>query len=606
VVKPKKTVSEKGRFNPAFSFISAALFLSTPNDARRPVMTTQLDSVSKLDFTPAARLHASPADWRDQFIYFLLVDRFDNNASDIPQYQAGEDAAACTPGAGHYFQGGKLKGITRRLDYLQGLGCTTLWLSPILKNRQDLKDSYHGYGIQDFLEVDPNFGTLADLQELTAAAHERGMYVILDVVLNHTGDVWCYPDCYPYYFYQDQVFPFGQWHQVNSQTGFQDDDAVWPKELQTSDAFKRRGEIRNWDDPIEARDGDFLSLKELDLPRPEVLDTLIKVYKYWIAKADLDGFRIDTVKHMEHTATAIFCNAIREYAQRMGKHNFFLFGEVVDDDLTIQKYIGRNSRMENTNERFPALDAALDFPLYFILEDVIKGFASPAFLRDRYQAFRDLYTDHGEAGRYFVTFVDNHDQMARPYRRFMHNNPYPRQAILAIGYLLTSQGVPCIYYGTEQGFDGAGSDDSYVRECMFGGEWGAFGSSGRHFFNQNHEIYQGISTLAEIRSQQPALRYGRQYFREISGNGIDFGHPLDGHCTLAFSRILDTEEILVAMNLDNQPRTDYVTVDHKLSTPGFVMTDLLAPTRQYQVQEQNGRAFVQIELPPHGMALLKV
>jgi glycosidase len=568
-------------------------------------MATTLDSVSNLDFSPAAHLHPSPADWRDQFIYFLLVDRFDNHAVTVPEYQPSEENPVRQAGAGHHFQGGNLKGIRRRLDYLQGLGCTAIWLSPILKNRQDLDDSYHGYGIQDFLEVDPRFGTLADLKALTAAAHERGMYVILDVVLNHTGDVWCYPDCHPYYFYQDQVFPFGQWREADPQAGLQKDDAVWPKELQSPDAFKRQGEIRNWYDPVEARDGDFLSLKELDLPQPGVLDTLIKVYKYWIAEADLDGFRIDTVKHMEHSATAIFCNAIREYAQRIGKHNFFLFGEVVDDDRTIQKYIGRNSRMENTNERFPALDAALDFPLYFMLEDVIKGFASPAFLRERYNAFRDLYTDHGEAGRYFVTFVDNHDQMARPYRRLMHNNPYPRQAILAIGYLLTSQGVPCIYYGTEQGFDGAGSDDSYVRECMFGGEWGAFGSSGRHFFNQDHEIYKGIAMLAEIRLQQPALRYGRQYFRELSGNGSDFGHPLDGHCTLAYSRILDTEEILVAMNLDNQPRNDFVTVDHKLSSPGRQMTDLLSPSEHYLVQENNGRACVQIPLPAHGMALLK-
>lgn len=568
-------------------------------------MATQLNSVSNLDFSPAARLHPSPADWRDQFIYFLLVDRFDNNAPAIPEYQPGVAGAARQEGAGHYFQGGNLKGIIRRLDYLQGLGCTAIWLSPILKNRQDLRDSYHGYGIQDFLEVDPRFGTLADLKALTAAAHERGMYVILDVVLNHTGDVWSYPGGDRYYFYQDQTFPFGEWREGNPQEGLQKDDAVWPKELQTPDAFKRRGEIRNWYDPVEARDGDFLSLKELDLPQPDVLDTLIKVYKYWIAEADLDGFRIDTVKHMERSATAIFCNAMREYAQRFGKHNFFLFGEVVDDDRTIQKYIGRNSRIENTNERFPSLDAALDFPLYFLLEDVIKGFASPAFLRARYDTFRDLYADHGEAGRYFVTFVDNHDQMARPYRRFMHDNPYPRQAILAIGYLLTSQGVPCIYYGTEQGFDGAGADDSYVRECMFGGEWGAFDSSGRHFFNPNNEIYQGIADLAEIRLQQPALRYGRQYFREISGNGSDFGHPLDGHCTLAYSRILDTEEVLVAMNLDNQPRSDYVTVDHKISTPGQKMRDLLAPTKQYAIQEHNGRAFVHIPLPAHGIALLK-
>jgi glycosidase len=290
----------------------------------------------------------------------------------------------------------------------------------------------------------------------------------------------------------------------------------------------------------------------------------------------------------------------------MGKHRFFLFGEIVAGDHTIQRYLGRNSRIEGTHERFPSLDAALDFPLYFTLEDVIKGFANPAFLRGRYDAFHHVYSDHGEAGRFFVTFVDNHDQMSRPYRRFMHGNPYPQQAVLAVGYLLTSQGVPCMYYGTEQGFDGGGSDDSYVRECMFGGTWGAFGSAGRHFFNPDHEIYRGIQAIAATRNQQPALRYGRQYFREISGNGIDFGHPLDGHCTLAWSRILDTDEILVAMNLTDQPRQDCVTVDRNLTAPGQTMRDFINPNRQVQVEETStGRAFVRLDLPPHGLAIMK-
>lgn len=566
-------------------------------------MPAQLHSVNELDFHPTATLHPSPTDWRDQFIYFLLVDRFDNNDPNLQPYTEGQSTGRDTE-QGHRFQKGNLKGITRRLDYIKELGCTTIWLSPILKNRKDKDDSYHGYGIQDFLQVDPRFGTLQDLQNLTAAAHARDMYVVLDVVLNHSGDVWGYPDDNPYYFYQDQQFPFGFWREADQQSGLQQDDAIWPEELQTADAFKRRGQIRNWYDPIEARDGDFLSLKELNLPKPDVLDTLIKVYKHWMVAADLDGFRVDTVKHMETTATAIFCNAMREYAQRIGKHNFFLFGEIVDGDDTIQRYIGRNSRIEGTSERFPSLDAALDFPLYFQLEDVIKGFASPAFLRDRYEAFHTRYADHGEAGRYFVTFVDNHDQMARPYRRFMHNNPYPRQALLAMGYLLTSQGIPCIYYGTEQAFDGAGPDDSYIRECMFGGNWGAFNSTGGHFFNPDHEIYQGVSAITRIRQQQSALRYGRQYFRETASDGIHFSHPLDGHCCLAYSRILDTEEILVVLNLDNQPRGDHITVDINLSAPEGKMTDLLNNT-QHTIQETNGRAHVQIDLAAHGLAILK-
>ena len=567
-------------------------------------MTNGLHTVANLDFFPQQSLHPSPLDWRDQFIYFLLVDRFDNNAPNLPPFDPAQGGQGRSPVQGHRFQGGNLKGIRRRLEYIRDLGCTTVWLSPVLKNRLDLADSYHGYGIQDFLEVDPRFGTLQDLQDLTSAAHELGMYVILDVVLNHAGDVWSYPDDKPYYFYQDQTFPFGDWREADAAPGYQDDDAVWPQELQTPDAFKRRGQIRNWNDQVEARDGDFLSLKELDLPRHAVLDTLIKVYKYWIATADLDGFRIDTVKHMEDSATAIFCNAMREYAQRVGKHNFFMFGEIVADDRTIQKYLGRNSRIEGTSERFPALDAALDFPLYFTLEEVIKGFASPAFLRYRYEAFRSNYSDHGEAGRYFVTFVDNHDQMSRPYRRFMHNNPVPQQAVLAMAYLLTSQGIPCIYYGTEQGFDGGGPDDSYVRECMFGGEWGAFDSTGRHFFNPKHEIYRGISAIARLRVQQPALRYGRQYFREISGDGENFGHPIDGRCTLAYSRILDTEEVLIALNLDSQTRNDHITVDTELSAPGSMLQNLLDPGQQVQVMDTGGRAHVQLELPPYSYAIL--
>lgn len=563
-------------------------------------------SAATLDFRPTTRLHPSPEDWRDEFLYFLLVDRFDDGATNVPPYRAGQPAAPSDPARRARFQGGNLRGVTRRLDYIRDLGCTAIWLSPILKNRRDLNDSYHGYGIQDFLEVDPRFGTLADLQQLTREAHSRGMYVILDIVLNHAGDVWAYPDDQPYYYYDGQTFPFGRWREADAASGLQEDDAVWPTELQTPDAFKRHGQIRNWFDPVEARDGDFLSLKELNLPRPDVLDTLIKIYKHWIAVADIDGYRLDTVKHMEDSATAIFCNAVREYAQRVGKHRFFMFGEIVADDATIQHYLGRNSRIEGTQERFPSLDAALDFPLYFMLEEVIKGFASPAFLRARYEAFYQVYTDHGEAGRYFVTFVDNHDQMARPYRRFMHDNPHPRQALLAVAYLLTAQGVPCLYYGTEQGFDGGGPDDSYVRECMFGGTWGAFGTAGCHFFNADHEIYRGIRAVAAVRRAQPALRYGRQYFREISGNGSDFGHPLDGGCTLAYSRILDTEEVLVAMNLTDQSREDGVTVDRKLSARGQSMRDLLDPERRVTVEETpSGRAFVRLALPPHGLAIMK-
>ncbi len=570
-------------------------------------MSNRIQSVKKLEFKTKAKVFPSPRDWRDQVIYFLLVDRFDNNKRNVPAYKPDTANRGRDPEQGGLFQGGNLKGTTRRLDYIKELGCTAVWLSPIFKNRQEKDDSYHGYGIQDFLEVDSRFGTVADLQELVKEAHARGMYVIIDIILNHTGDNWAYRGGYPYYYWKDAPAPFdfGFWREADPAPGFQEDDAVWPEELQNVDFYKRRGQIKNWWDQEEAVNGDFLSLKELNTKRSDVLDTLIRVYKYWIGTTNIDGFRIDTVKHMEDTATAIFCNAVREYAKKIGKDNFFIFGEIVGDDMTLQRYIGRNTRFENTNERFPSLDAALDFPLYFILEETIKGFLDPSGLRDRYERFKTMYSDHGEAGRYFVTFVDNHDQMSRPYRRFMHNDPYPRQAVLAIGYLLTSQGVPCIYYGTEQGFDGGGNNDSYVRECMFGGNWGAFDTTGVHFFNNKNLIYKGIQDIAAIRAQEPALRYGRQYFREISEDGSRFAFPDRGRCTIAFSRILDTDEVLVVINLDSSPRNDFITVDYNLTPSGSEIVDLLNGGGPAVVSELHGRAFVRVNLEGHGMAILK-
>jgi glycosidase len=566
-----------------------------------------MTSVKELDFTPRGEVFPSPHDWRDLCIYFLLVDRFDNAQPDLSPYDPITTPKGRDPGQGTLFQGGNLKGITRRLDYIRRLGANAIWLSPVLKNRQEKPDTYHGYGIQDFLAVDPRFGTTEDLQELVRQAHAKGMYVILDIILNHTGDNWAYPDDQPYYFWKGAPgpFDFGFWRQTDPTAGLQEHDAVWPQELRDPECYKRRGQIRDWSDPDEAINGDFLSLKEVDLSHPTALDTLIQAYKYWIAVTDIDGFRVDTVKHMESSATAIFCNAIREYAKRIGKHRFFIFGEIVGDDLTIQRYLGRNSRIDGTTERFPSLDAALDFPLYFVLEEVIKGLANSTLLRERYERFRMLYTDHGAAGEHFVTFVDNHDQMARPYRRFMYSNAFLDQTILAIGYLLTSQGVPCIYYGTEQGFDGGGPGDGYVRECMFGGQWGAFDTVGHHCFNPHHPVYQGIARIAAVRSQEPALRYGRQYFREISGNGEEFGHSLDSRCTLAYSRILDDTEILVALNLDMNSRHDFVTVDRNLNPVGKKMVDLLNPARQVTVEQTGQRHAVRVPLDSHELVIFK-
>jgi glycosidase len=558
-------------------------------------MAERLASIKQLNFDPKGKVFPSPGDWRDQVLYQLLVDRFDDGG-EHPAYKPDTKERERDRNEGGKFQGGKLKGITRRLDYIKGLGCTAIWISPPFKQRQDDEGSYHGYAIQDFLAIDPRFGTTEDLQELVKEAHRRRMYVIVDIVLNHTADIFRYTqDDAPYR--KEGRYEFKEWHKISQSTDLTEDDAIWPVELQNPDAFKRKGSIRDIAraDPDEAVNGDFFSLKELELRKPEVMDAMIQCYKHWIAIADVDGFRIDTVRNIEPGPMAVFCNAIHEYTERIGKMNFIIFGEIVGNDDLLHKYIGQNTPVKEDEEEYPLFDAALDFPLYAVLDEVLKGTRPCVDLNNRYTWLRKYYREMGEAGKYYVTFVDNHDQGHRPFRRFLNGVNDDRLGVLGIGFLLVNLGIPCIYYGTEQGFNGGGDSDVYVRETMFGGKWGAFDTQGVHFFNEKHSIYQGIARVAKVRAGEPALRYGRQYFREISGNGKDFGLPGESTCMLAMSRILDTTEILVAANLTMQERADYVMVDAKLTSPGRKMRDLL-----------NGERMLEVEKSPMGMAMVRV
>jgi glycosidase len=564
-------------------------------------------SALELDFSPQHDVFPSPGDWRDVFMYQLLIDRFDDG-EEHPLYDPKKPPKRGREREqGGIFQGGKLKGITRRLDYIKGLGCNAIWISPPFKQNADEAGSYHGYGIQDFLSIDPRFGTTEDLRELVRQAHNRGMYVILDIVINHSADVFHYEEKETPYK-KDGTYTFKDWHRVGKTKEIGRDDAIWPIELQDPSAFKRKGAIRDLStaDYDEAVNGDFFSLKELDTTNPKVMDVLIRAYKYWIAVTDVDGYRIDTVRHVEPNNMAIFCNAIHEYAIHIGKHNFFLFGELIGDDDLIHKYIGGNKPAPGTNQWYPRLDAALDYPLYAILDEVIKGEKSCVDLRNRYDYFRRFFRNFAEAGQYYVTFIDNHDNPHRPFRRFLNNTNDWRLGAMGIGYLLCNFGIPCIYYGTEQGFDGGGDNDCFVRETMFGGKWGAFDTTGVQFFNTENPIYKSIACIAEARARHPALRYGRQYFRDISGNGEHFGCPVDGKSTLAFSRILDTEEILCVMNLDTEPRNDWVHVEYNNTPPGSKMVDATCGGHTFEVKAApNGGAMVRIPLEGREVKVLK-
>ena len=540
--------------------------------------------------------YPSPTDWRDSWIYFLMIDRFNNPGAPPKSQQQAPPVAWDEPY--NFRQGGTFKGIEAQLDYIAGLGAGAIWISPVLKN--PLPDSpphwpfnYHGYATQDFLTIDGRFasdGTSAtaatELAALIDAAHARGIRVILDIVINHSAEVFKY-------IYQGQVTdaftdpnilngPLGdepsiQWVDssgaaqpgwLNSvPAGVSADDAIWPLDLQAHpDFFRRRGSfIAAEPAPGSFLKGDFGSMRQLaseyltvspaqqsirsKYGQTPVINILIRVYSYLIANFDIDAFRIDTVMYVEPDMVQSFGNAIREFALSIGKRNFFLFGEIDDaNDSIVDQFVGRNTTDDNGNGL--GIDAALDYPLFDRLPDVIKSLpgADVSIIRqlfqDRKDAEKNLITTHGEAGKFFVSFLDNHDQT----QRFNTPATPAPQILMGLAVLFSLQGIPCVYYGTEQGLTGTinpdGSPATGTFECVREAIWGKTPVA----FDSANTFYTQITKLGKLRNNDTAIKYGRLYFREVSGDKVNFGQSFGVGGLIAFSRVLYDREVLTVAN----------------------------------------------------------
>ena len=555
-------------------------------------------SLNDIDLSPVAgkRYVNIDREWREEFIYFLMVDRFHDGQPRQPVQGTGRSHGFQTADA---FYGGTLRGVRDNLAYIAGLGCTAIWLSPVFET-----NAYHGYDISNYLLVDPRFGTKQDLIDLVDAAHASAtpIRIILDVVINHSGDNWAYPGGYRYFYSGNQQFPFGSWRRP---------DRPVPTELRNADCYHRRGEMSDYDNGPENQSGDMYGLKDYanddDAIGSYVVNALIKAHCYWIREADVDGFRVDAVKHMGDVACSRFCSNIREYAYSLGKRGFFLFGEVATpSDEVYNRYIGPNtSRTQGERTVFFGLNSVLDFrlaegvyadPGNAPLRDVLLGRAGPQTLFNRIEGQRQQALNRGELGRYLVTFVDNHDGFWQPGR--IASQADDDQVIGCIGFLLCALGTPCIYYGTEQGLDGSGGDVQ-MREALFD----AGGTTS--LLNTTCRIYQEIAAIAGIMRTAEPLRFGRMYYREISGDGVSFGLPYGSAYTLAFSRLLYGREALVAYNVSGQPRSDAIIVDAALHGDGSSMQFLYGGTGALGVQSSPGGArFVRPNLPAHGFAIL--
>lgn len=533
-------------------------------------------------------------EWREEFIYFLLVDRFQDSLNRKPVSERR------SKGFGKEEQlkkicGGSIRGIINNLDYISGLGCTALWLSPMFENNPE---SYHGYAIQNYLEIDKRFGTKEDLEELVDAAHKRDMRVFLDVVLHHSGNNWFYPDDAPYYYYNGVTFPLAGWRS---------DDHPIPIELRDPELYGRKGQIRNYDAYPETREADFMELKTFRMDDSAearyVQNVLIACHCYWIREVDIDGFRLDAVKHMGEEAISRFCSHIREYSYSLGKRNFFLFGELVASEDTYNKYIGPKTTVSVDGQNiYYGLNSVLDFPLYHILADVIKGKASPERLIERYQSLHDNALGRGEFGEFLVTFIDNHDQVGQLFKHRFGKDATEEQIIAGIGFLLCALGTPCIYYGTEQGFDGSGESDSQIREAMFSLE-----DHVTNALNRSSKIYQCISQIAAIRKQSSVLKFGHMHMRKISTDGKYFHLPECEKCLIAFSRVLFDQEIVVVFNSSTvEEKEEYVTVKQQPTEKKYSYRFLFGDTGKVEVLENmdGSRHFVKLKLRPMQFVML--
>lgn len=604
----------------------------------------------------------SPAAWEDQVLYFMMLDRFsdckendyfDNNGQKVtngstPLFNPGDKGNAGLNShdkqkwfeAGSAFAGGNLKGLKSKIGYLKRLGITAIWISPIFK-QVAFKETYHGYGIQNFIDVDPHFGTREDLRKLVETAHDHDIRIILDIILNHSGDVFDYDaDRYEHYTDQGEKYNDPRWD-GNHYTvkGFRDkegtpsisfynsdpaldtgtwpDGAIWPCEFQNPAAFTRKGYINSWDYYPEFIEGDFFDLKDIylghgsadDFHPSSALNNLCEVYKFWIAFADIDGYRIDTVKHMDTGATRYFTSVIHEFAQYLGKENFYLIGEIT----------GGRQRAFSTLEE-TGLNAALginDIPDK--IEYLVKGYRNP---EEYFDLFRNSLLIKKDSHVWFknkvVTTFDDHDQVRKGnYKARFCFNESPtldskKMILNALALTTLTLGIPCIYYGTEQYFDGHGDNDRYLREAMFGGKFGAFESKERHFFNEDTYLYRELSKILAIRKDKIALRRGRQYLRSISGNGIDFGFPQkkgnEIRSVVPWSRIFNNREILLAINTDaDKAKSAWVTIDNNIHEKGKTLsciyaTDEALIDNEITVEARNGKS-VYLTVPPAGFVM---
>ena len=427
---------------------------------------------------------ASNEFWQAQSIYQIITDRFfdgdaSNNNADGNYNPSGTTSV----------HGGDFKGIEQKLDYIKALGATAIWISPVVLNSSG---QFHGYSGRDFYNVDPHWGTLADLQHMIQAAHAKGLLVIDDIIVNHGGDLIYSTDS----GYGNFLAPPAGYNLRYRSGSLQfaapfNTNAANPN---LTNLFHNNGTIQDFNNTTQVELGELSGLDDFRTESAYVRSNMAEVYKFWIAQG-FDGFRIDTVKHVEAGFWQNWCPAVHAYASSIGKSNFFMFGEVYDgSESKCGSYTGTQS-----GGPFE-LDSVLDYPLFFTINSVFAtASGNTQQIENHYNAIAANYDPAAQMR--LVTFLDNHDQP-----RFLSASGVTAARLnVALAFLYSARGVPCLYYGTEQGFNG--TTDPNDREDMFDGQFEQGPSLGDNF-NMTHPQFLMVAKLNNFRRLYAPLRTG--------------------------------------------------------------------------------------------------
>ncbi|OIU72537.1 alpha-amylase family glycosyl hydrolase [Rossellomorea aquimaris] len=456
---------------------------------------------------PAGAVEKEERKWQDETMYFLMVDRFNNGDTTNDKEVDTKDPKA--------YQGGDFQGIIDRLDYIKDMGFTSIWLTPVFDNQPK---GYHGYWITDFYKPDEHFGSMETFKKLVDEAHKRDMKVVLDFVVNH-------------------VSPEHPW--VNDPA-----KKDWLHEKQPMN-FSNKDSLQNaW----------LYDLPDLNTENPEVREYLFNAAKWWIKETDVDGYRLDTVRHVPQDFWSEFSKEVKSV-----KDDFYLLGEVFDRDP--QKIAEYND---------VGIDGFVNVPQ---AEEMRSVFKKPDTSMDRLFNFWKYNETYYENPYVMGTFIDNHD-MERFTRLLVQENVFPgTRWKLAMAYMYTTPGIPIVYYGSEIAMDGGEDPDN--RRLMN--------------FRADKELIDYISTLGKVRQDYPALTRGTvEPLYEKDGMGI-------------YKRTYKDQTVVVAINNSSKTQTVELSPEdlaENQELKGLLTSDLVR-------SDDNGKYKVALEREEAEIYLLK-